>query len=1039
MMHWFVDNPIAANLLMVLIIMGGWFYYPILGKEVFPQSDLDSLLVSATYPGASPAEVERQIVVRIEEAIADLEGIDEINSSARESSATITIDVAKDFDTQRLLNNVKGRIDSLSTLPDEVDDIQVRESVVNISLMNIALYGNVAESVLKESAQWLQQELLKLEAIAGVTIEGTRERELSIEIPEQTLRRYHLSFAEVAAAIRQRSINLPAGTIKSQAGNFMLQTRGQAYSATDFSQIIIATGAAGAELTLGDIAVILDGFAEVDQRGNFNGYPAVDLRLFTSTPPDVIKAANSVKQTLEQLQPQLPPGVAVDIWRDWSDVFNGRMNLLLNNTLSGLVLVFVVLLLFLRFSLAIWVTVGIAITFLGVFWVLPFTDITLNMLSMYGFLLALGIVVDDAIIVGESVYAARRRGLTGRAAAKEGVAAVSKPVIFSVVSTIIFFAAIYSVQEGQAAVFSVSIATVVIICLLFSLIESLLILPSHLSYSQPEIAPEKPGRLFRLRHYLSDGMETLANNSYRNLLAQSLKSNGLTLTLFLVGLAIVLSLYLISGYLKKAFWPIIPSNSISITALLPEGAAFSEVKRIQDQIENAARQLPTDKSMLAINGSDHFIYAIKSEANNNQARVWVKLIDTEQRKITITQVKDRWRELIGPLPGIKELSLRFTIFRNRKALRFRVSLPEHNSDQLSAAVAEVRAALSRYQPVYQIEDTLEGPRTEYELRLKPYAGALGLTLADIARQLRQGFYGEEIQRIPRGSDDIKVMLRYPLSERGSIATVHQMYIRTNDGRSVPLNEVAEVIKVPGFTEIRRENRRRTIAITAEVTKGVDSLALANEFVADNLASWQRKYRGLTVEIAGAVADEKKFNTIIIKNFTIAFLLSFGLMAIIFRSYWQPVLVLTAIPFGFVGAILGHLLMGQTLTLYSMLGFIACAGVVVNDNLVLLDRIHRLRDQGMALRESVIQAGTDRFRAIMLTSLTTFFGLLPILSETSIQARFLIPMVISLAFGILFATVVTLIFVPNLYYFGENCRRVIDRRMGRGRPGISSIL
>lgn len=1015
--HWFVDNPIAANLLMLIIVLYGAFYYFDVGKEVFPTTEPDSLIISATYPGASPAEVEQQLVVRIEEAIADVEGINEINSSARESQASIIIEAINDYDIQRLLNNVKTRIDSLDTLPEETENITVTESLIRSKLMSAAIYGNVSQAILQDTAQWLQQELLQLDAVSSVDIGGTLERELSIEVSQHSLQAYQLSLEDISNAVRQRSINLPAGTIKTEAGNFQLQARGQAYELQEFANIVIRAGEDGAELTLGNIATLHDGFEDVDQSVNFNGYPATFLELYTSNPPDIVKAADTTRENFEKLRNQLPPGVEVDVWFDWSLVFKSRMKLLLDNTLYGLILVIILLTLFLRPWLALWVSVGIAVSFLGVFWVLPFTGVTLNMLSMYGFLLALGIVVDDAIVVGESIYSAQQKGLQGHVAAKDGAVAVSKPVTFAVVSTMIFFSAMYGL-EGFSAVLAIPIATVVIICLLFSLIESLWILPSHLSHVQPEIIPDKPNVLVRLRLNLSRGMESIANNHYRRFLQKTLNMNGLTLTTFIIFFVIVVSVYGYDGYLKKSFRPIVTSSSVTIRARLPEGVSFTQTKRIQDQIEQAAYQLKTDSEMLKINGDDDFIRAIKSEAKNNNVTVEIGLTGSEQRQVNIIQVKDRWQKLIGPLPGVKELNLRFTITHNEKDLRFRVSLPGSDRQQLADAITQIREQLARYKAVYQVEDTLEGLRTEYEIQLKPHAETLGLSLADIGRQLRQGYYGEEIQRIPKGVDDIGVWLRYPKAERSSIGDINSINIHTNDGRFVALNEVADVLEVPGYTEIKREDRRRTIVISAQVENGVDSLALAEEFVANNLEAWQQRYRGLSIEIAGAVAEEKQFNIMIFKNFIIAFLISFGLMAIIFRSYWQPLIILTAIPFGFIGAILGHLLMGQAITMNSMLGFIACAGVVVNDNLVLLDRIHRLRDQGLELLECITQAGSDRFRAIILTSLTTFIGLLPILSETSIQAQFLIPMVVSLAFGVLFASVVTLIFVPNMYLLGE---------------------
>ncbi|MGH1440073.1 MAG: efflux RND transporter permease subunit [Cellvibrionaceae bacterium] len=1015
--HWFVDNPIAANLLMIVILVSGGLSFLSIGKEVFPLGDVDTLSITANYRGASPSEIEQQVIIRLEEAIADLDGIDEINSIAREGSASITVEVLKGYDTQRLLNNIKTRIDSLTTLPDDVDDVQVIELVARTFLMGIAVYGNVSESILKDTAQWLQQELLQLKSVSSVGVDGDRDREMIVEVSEATLRQYDLRFDEVAAAIRNHSVNLPAGTIKSKAGNLQVQTRGQAFTKADFADIVVVSNESGGQLTLDTIADIRDDFAEVDQQANFNGDPVVYLELFTGNPPDVVSASKNTRAKLEQLKTQLPEGIKAEVWFDWAVVYDSRMSLLLNNTLMGLGLVFIVLMLFLRPSLAGWVCVGISTAILGSFWLMPYVGVTLNMVSMYGFLLALGIIVDDAIVVGESVYFHQRQGLNGRDASKAGAMWVSKPVIFAVLSTIIFFSVMFSV-EGPLSVQAIPIATVVIICLFFSLVESLLILPSHLSHAKIETVSKDPNILEKTRRYLSRLLEDLANNTYRRFLSYTLSVNGNTLLVFLMIFAVTLSLFLFGGYLKKSFAPIIPSTRVSINAVLPEGVSFADTKAVQAKIEAAAYLLHEDKTMLDINGSGDFIKAIRSSANNNKVRVDVRLTQANERTINVIQVKDRWRELIGPLPGVKELTLRFTINRNKKDLRFKISLPGNDQEKLEAVVGDLRSSLAEYESVQDIEDNLEGSRTEIELRLKPYAETLGLNLADIARQMRQGFYGEEVQRIPRGNDDIKVMLRYPLEERQSLESIKRVYIRTNDGRSVPLVEVAEVLEVPGYTQIRRENRRRAVAVTADVTKGVDSIALANTVLGDNLIEWQKKYPGLNVDIGGAVADEKEFNAQIFKSFVLAFLLSFGLMAIVFRSCWQPVLILTAIPFGFVGAVFGHLLLGQTVTMNSLLGFIACAGVVVNDNLVLLDRIHQLRDQGASVIESITQAGSDRFRAIILTSVTTFVGLLPILAETSIQAQFMIPMVVSLAFGVLFATAVTLIFVPNLYLLGE---------------------
>jgi multidrug efflux pump subunit AcrB len=1018
--EWFIENPIAANLLMVVILLVGLKNIPVIGKTVFPQTDQSSISISTSYKGASPSEVETQVVVRLEEAVADLEGIDEIFSTTREGLAQLTLTIIKDYDSQRLFNDVKTRIDAITTLPDEVDTVNVRESIPKRPLMSVAIHGDADEQRLKETAQWLRDEMTLLPSISSVTIEGVRNNEMSIEVSEKTLRQYALTLDDIATRIRRSSLNVPGGTVKTDAGNVQVQTRGQAYSAKEFSNIVIATSDNGAQLLLGDIATITDGFADDDSEDNFNGQPAAYLELFTTTPPDVIDAAAEAKELIEVLRTRLPADMELTIWRDRSLLFESRMNLLLKNAISGLALVFVVLMLFLTPSLAGWVSVGIATAFIGVFVLLPYTGITINMLSMYGFLLALGIVVDDAIIVGESVYASQRRGEQGIAAAKSGALFVYKPVLFAVISTVIFFSGMFGLP-GWMGSLAYPIAVVVIVCLLFSLIESLLILPSHLSYYCIDSGSSEKQKALswftRLRNKMSQGMETAAEKYYRPFLERTLRFNGQTLVLFLLFFTIVFTMYLSDGYVKSSFKVQATSNSIRISATLAEGAAFDDVKKVQQQIEQAAYQLKNDEKLVGINGDQDFIRAIRSIASGNTVRVRVALTPAEDREVNIIQIKDRWRENIGDIEGVKELSLRYTINSSSKALRFRVNVAGNNQQVLFDSVAALKTALASYENVYDIEDTLEGARKEVELRVKPHAEVLGLRLADIASQIRQGFYGVEVQRIPRGTDDIKVMLRYPESERRTLENIEGIYIRTQEGRAVPLTSVAEVVDIAGYSVINRENRRRTIIVSAELTEGVDALTLANQVLNANLPLWQQQFTGLHMEVAGSLNEQKEFNSTLYLNMLVAVFVSYGLMAIAFRSYWQPLLILTAIPFGFVGAILGHLIMDKAMSIMSMLGLLACAGVVVNDNLVLLDRIQHLYKKGNDIMDVLAEAGQDRFRAIILTSLTTFIGLLPIMFETSVQAQFLIPMVVSLSFGVLFSTFVTLLLVPNLFLLG----------------------
>ena len=1031
--YWFIDNPIAANLLMLVIAICGIVSFNDLGREVFPRDQADSITISATYSGASPREIEAQIIIRFEEAIADLPGIAKMESVAIESQATIQLEVSENYDVQEVLNEVQTRIDSIDTLPDEVDKVSVRQAAYQRPLMSIAVYGNVSESLLKETGTWLQQEFLSLDAVSKVELNDVRDREMTITIPSETLQGYDLSFDKVSKAIQSSSVNTPAGTLKSGEGDIQVQSRGQAFFTNDFANIVLSTDENGSQLRLGDIAEINDSFAEQDRRANFNGYPVAYLRLFTSDPPDVVSASQQARETLMALAPQIPPSIRTEIWFDWSQVYQSRMDLLLKNTLSGLILVFIILMLFLRPSLALWVCIGIATSFLGAISLLPLAGVTLNMVSMFGFLMVLGIVVDDAIVVGESIHSQHSQGLSGRQAAKEGTSLIMKPVILAVVSTIIFFSGMFGL-EGEARVMAISIAIIVIASLLFSLIESLWILPSHLSHAPPEPTDAKQqDALEKFRHLLARGMAYLANVSYQKLLRCSLKHNRTTLLVFIFIFLIAAQLFFFSGYLKKSFSPIVPSSRITITAYLPDEASFEKTKKIQDQIEQAAYQLSHDEKLLKLNNNnDNFIRAIQSTASDNRIRVRIALTQSDQRQINVVQVKDRWRELIGPLKGVKQFDLRFTINQNRKNLRFLVSLPGSDSNMLKRAVETIKSSLGQYQDIVDIEDTLDSERIELELHLKPYANLIDLTLNDVARQVRQAVSGQEVQTIPRDIDDIDVVLRLPKNERSGLAQLQTLNILTPNNLWIPLNEVVDIVEVPGYTKIQREDRRQSVAITANVTPGTDSLRMAGDILDAERLSWQQQFRGLSVEIAGAVAEEKDFNQQILINFTLAFIVSFGLMAIIFRSFWQPFIILTAIPFGFVGGILGHLIFNQAISLNSLLGFIACAGVVVNDNLVLLDRIHKSHQSGCSVYEAITQSGIHRFRAIILTSITTFIGLMPILFETSIQSQFLIPMVISLAFGVLFATIVTLILVPNLYWFGECLRKYFNKRVTKSK-------
>ncbi len=1012
LIQWFIENKVAANLLMVLIFVGCFFSFSQLSKEVFPMVERNIIQVNMTYPGAGPTEVEQQIAIRIEEAVADLEGIYAISSKSRQGYAQVTIEVADGYDAQEILNDVKTRIDAINSFPADVERPVASRQIGRSQLMSIAVYGDVDEAALKETGMNLRNELALLPGISMVQLNGTRPYEMGIEVSEENLRRYQLSFDQIAQAIRQSSVNIPAGTIRTMDGDIQIQARNQAYSADDFAKIPVLTRADGSKLLLGDIASIQDGFSDWTLVAQYNGQPAAFLELSISEDPDILAATKTVKQYIEDIRPVLPAGVHIDIWRDMSKLFEARLDLLLSNAFSGLLLVLVVLMLFLRPLIAIWVAVGIATAFAGAIWLLPTLGVSINMVSLFAFLLVLGIVVDDAIIVGESIYSRQQHGLRGAASAASGAKLVSVPVFFSVASTMIFFAPMLDVP-GNMAVIARAIGIVVLLCLVFSLIESLLILPSHLSHMAPEREPKNVAlkRLHQLRGWIATKLDAFIETCYVPLLKNLLNARYATILGFVFAFTASLALFA-GGWLKSSFMPKVPGDSVEARLVMPEGTSFFETQRIMRKVQDAALKLREDEDLREKNGGD-FVRAVQTWANGVNIYMAVALEDSQTRKVGIDEVTRHWQALIGDVPEAKEFRLDFTLNATGDDIRLNLSINSNRFEDQQAVADAVRTTLAAYPHVFDAKTSLEATRPELEIRLKPNAEMLGVTLNQVARQVRQGFYGEEAQRIPRGSEDVRVLVRYPVEDRQRLEQINQMRIRTATGVEVPLLEVAEMVFVPGYSVIDRRDRKRNIAVTARVGAEGDAQAIVRAMNERFYQEWQRQYSGFSLQPDGNMRDQADFQQSLLQSFLLAVLVIYMMMAVVFRSYGQPLIVLTAIPFGFMGAVIGHLLMGREVSMLSMLGFIACAGVVVNDNLVLLDRINQLRQQGLDIYAAVVQAGRDRFRAILLTSLTTFIGLMPIMAEQSVQARFLIPMVISLAFGVLFATVVTLILVPCL--------------------------
>ncbi len=1025
---WFVANPIAANILMVLIIVGGITTIPTVNKEFFPEYELDTVLVSVAYPGAGPAEVEQQICIRVEEVVDTIDGIDKIRCTATEGLGLVTIEVNSQYDSLRVLNETKSRVDAITTFPVESERPQVSEALWKSRVISVGLAGDIGEANLKELGYQLRDELGALSEVQLVELNQPRDYEVGIEISEQDLRRYSLSFNDVANALRGYSVNLPAGKIRTSDGDIQLQTRSQAYTGQDFADIVLLKKPDGTRVRLGDVATIVDGFEETDVVSRLNDMPSLALDIYLTSDPDITATSRAVHAYVEQRQATVPPGVTLVVWRDMNKSFEGRLKTLFSSGLSGLALVFIFLLLFLRPLLALWVAVGIAVAFLGAIWMLPAAGVSFNIISLFAFILILGIVVDDAIIVGESVYTAQSNGLPGPEGAVVGTNIVLKPVIFAVLTTMIVFGSFFFMPEDSPE--PVHIGTVVVLALVFSLIESLFILPSHLAH----MGPERPGRIVwlrwleRLRAWLARGLAFFIARYYVPFLQSCLRRSGLTLAVF--GVAFLLpATYFMGGWMQSSFFPKVTTDYIYVQARMPEGSPFKQQTDIMEHIEAQALRLKQELN----EGPVPFAGLIQAYAYDDTVLSLLELTNPQQRSTSNDELKQRWRDYIGDIPAAEELEVVASFGSRGKPIELELSAP--TIDTLLQASDELKQELSRYPDVLNIRDSLDSARPEIVVKLRPLGESLSLNLADVALQVRRGFYGEEVQRIPRMREDVKVMVRYPLAERESIASVLKMRIRTPDGLEVPFEKIAEITYAPSYRKIERVDRKRQALVTADMQAGAEAAAIVKELLRTKVPEMQARYPGLSVQIEGEQQEEAEFKSTMVSLLIATMIIIYGLMAVVFHSYWQPLLIVTAIPFGIVGAILGHVLIGREVSMFSLMGIIACTGVVVNDNLVLIDRVNRLRDDGMDLWNALIQGAADRFRAIVLTSVTTFAGLLPILTQTSIQAQFLIPMVISLAFGVLLATFVTLIFTPAFYL---QCEAGVNR-VKAGSAGIKARL
>ena len=1022
---WFTYNPVAANLLMFFIIIGGFLSYQMMTKRMQPDIQPNMVRISVPYLGAAPQEVEQGVIIKIEEAIQDVKGIKRVNSTASEGMGSVVVELNNDIDLDDAVNEIKIQVDSIATFPGETEKPVIAKVEFTQGVIWLSVFGDMGQRSRQTITQDIRDEIMSLGPVNKAMIMGSRPYEISVEISDEKLRSYGLTMSEIADKIRQFSIDLPGGEIKTDAGDIRLRTIGQAYSEIEFASLVLRTNSDGTRLLLGDVAQINDGFVESDGYARFNGKRSSIIQVQSIGEQNDLEISAAVHKYVEQKKKALPEGVNLQLWGDGAHYLNQRLDMMFDNMVMGIILVFILLSLFLRFKVALWVLVGIPICFFGAFLLMDKVGAvatSINFLSLFGLILVLGIVVDDAIIIGESVYTEIKKNGHTRENVVIGAKKVAVPATFGVLTTIAAFLPLLFLDFMFAPFFE-AIAVVVILCLIFSLIESKWILPAHLAHMKYETYDEKNvGWFGRLQHSTREGMENFGKFKYQPLLKKMIKHRYLTLISFVMILILSFGL-LLSGKIKTEPFPTIPGDMIQARFTLNDGSPITARDDLIKRMEKAVKSV--DEELAKKNNGEKISQHSLSWTNGDiGGAMLVELSPGETREVDSYEFERTWRKHVGEVAGVKELRF-FSMMGpgGDAAISFRLVGSDY--ENLERASKELQRKLQEFDGVYDIRTSNSAGNKEIELTLKPSAEILGITLTDLGRQVRQAFYGQEAQRIQRGKDEVKVMIRFPKEERKSLADLENMRIRTPTGDWVPFSSVAEFRLGQGVSAIQREDRKRAVSVMADfnpekVESGSVIAEINNEFIPQLVS----KYPGVSSELSGQSKEVSALVNEIMLSMLFAFAMIYILLAIPLKSYVKPVMVMSVIPFGFIGAIIGHLIFDKSFNMMSGFGVIALTGVVVNDSLIVVEFVNRARASGMKIRDAILTAGVQRFRAVMLTSLTTFFGLFPIMFETSLQAQIIIPMALSLAFGIMFATVITLFLIPALYMILEDIKKLV---------------
>ena len=1038
MISWFARNSVAANLLMVTIILGGIIALNSgIRLEIFPISDPDTVTVSVPLRGATPEDIELGVAVRIEEAVEDLEGIDKIRSISQEGSTRVWMEIDPGYDPRELLDDIKNRVDSINTFPAETEKPVIALRQRMFPVISVVVAGDYSEDEIRVFAERVRDDLKRIEGITQVSLGSVRAYEIAIEASPDKLREWQVSLEDISRAIRASSVDISAGNVRTEGGDVLIRSKGQAYRRADFESIVVKTNPDGSIVRVSDIARVIDGFQEESLRTRFNGQYAAFINVSRVGSQSAIEISNTVKEYVDSKQGTLPVGMDLGHWDDNSEMLKDRLGIMTNSAIQGSVLVILLLSLFLRPKIAIWVFLGIPISFLGSFIVLSIFDVSLNLMSAFGFIIVLGIVVDDAIVTGENVYAHLRQGDKGLSAAIHGTKEVAVPVTFGILTTIAAFGPLAFIQGRMGEIFA-AIPAVVIPVLLFSLVESKLILPAHLKHIELHEHDHKATGFQAWQSRFADKFEQAIVTYYRPFLSFALKNRYSTVATF-VGVLIVLVMLIASGWTRFVVFDRIDGETVTASLTMPVGTPFDVTNRHAEKLVLAAEEL--QKNYVDPETGESMIRNVLSSVGSggpHLARIQVETVPREARTIefSIANMNNEWRQMVGPIPGSESLNFRASFFRAGDPINFQFS--GNSLDTLNAVGEEVKAHLATYPGVFEIADSLSDGKEELQIELSPQGHLLGLTRNDIVGQVGQAYRGLQAQRIQRGRDDIRVIVRYPIDERRTLSSLNEMLITAPNGREVPLSNVAEITPGRGPSEITRIDSYRVLNVTADVDKAnTNMVVLINELMAyvDNLLV---KYPSVTYTLEGEQARQAETFGSLGTGMLIVLFAIYCLLALPLKSYVQPLLVMSVIPFGFIGAVIGHWIMGVTMTILSILGLMALTGVVINDSLVLVDFINqRYRSGTESLMSAVKRAGVVRFRPVMLTSITTFIGLTPLLLDQSSSAQFLIPMAISLGFGILFATMITLILVPVNIIIADDIRRFFKKKTAAVRGAVTA--